>query len=91
MSFLSRGIQSIVPLILVNMNKDPKLQALGQQIQALRKAKGFSQEGFAQYAELERSYYGRIERGEANITIKNLIRVAKALKVKVRELIPEKL
>ena len=61
------------------MKENPELKALGQRIRELRKAKGFSQEEFAHVTGLERSYYGRIERGEINVTSRNLLRIAKAL------------
>ncbi len=70
------------------MKTNPEFKALGQNIRNLRKTKGFSQESFAHDANLERSYYGRIERGEINITARNLIRIAKTLGVQVGELFP---
>lgn len=62
--------------------------ALGQHIRDLRKAKGFSQEGFASEVGLDRAYYGGIERGERNVAALNLILIAKALGVEVGELFP---
>jgi len=55
----------------------------------MRKLKGFSQEDFAAEAQLGRTYYGRVERGEQNISIQNLIRIALTLQVEVSELVPE--
>ncbi len=49
---------------------------------------GYSQEEFAYMAGLARTYMGRVERGEQNISIQNLIKIAIALKVEVGELIP---
>lgn len=54
----------------------------------MRKLRGFSQEDFAAEAQLGRTYYGRVERGEQNISIQNLIQIALTLKVEVSELIP---
>ncbi len=54
----------------------------------MREEKGFSQEGFALKARLGRTYYGRVERGEQNISIQNLIQIALTLGVEVGELIP---
>ena len=70
------------------MSKDPYLVALGARIQAIRRAKGFSQEAFAAEAGLDRSYYGGIERGERNVAALNLIQIAKVLGVEVGELFP---
>lgn len=61
--------------------KHPALIKIGRKIRELRKAKGFSQESFADEAGLDRTYMGGIERGERNIAIINIIRIAKALKV----------
>jgi transcriptional regulator with XRE-family HTH domain len=68
--------------------KDPALIAVGNQIRLLRKAKGFAQEAFAAHAEVDRSYYGGIERGEKNLSTINLIKIALALEVEVGELFP---
>ena len=54
----------------------------------MRKVKGFSQEDFAAEAQLGRTYYGRVERREQNISIQNLIQIALTLKVEVGTLIP---
>ena len=68
--------------------KDPFLVALGEQIRKQRKAKGYSQEPFAAHAEIDRSYYGGIERGERNLSALNLIRIALALEIEVGDLFP---
>ena len=68
--------------------KHPALIKLGQKIRNLRKAKEFSQEGFADEVGVDRTYMGGIERGERNIAAINIIRIAKALKVEVGELFP---
>lgn len=68
--------------------KHPALIKIGKNIRELRKAKGFSQESFADEAGLDRTYMGGIERGERNIAIINMIRIAKALKVELGELFP---
>ncbi len=71
-------------------SKDPFLVALGEQIRTQRKAKGYSQEPFAAHAEIDRSYYGGIERGERNLSALNLIRIALALEIEVGELFPSR-
>ncbi len=70
------------------MEKHPNLIKIGKKIREMRKQKGFSQEDFAAEAQLGRTYYGRIERGEQNISIQNLIRIALALQVEMCELLP---
>ena len=70
------------------MSKDPLLVALGAKIRTIRQAKGFSQEAFAAEANLDRSYYGGVERGERNIAALNLMQIAQVLGVEVGELFP---
>jgi transcriptional regulator with XRE-family HTH domain len=61
-------------------------QALGRAIQALRKEHGYTQESFAMKAEIDRSYYGAIERGEFNVTVDTLTTIAVGLNVPIAEL-----
>jgi len=61
---------------------------IGQKIQEIRKNKGFSQESFAEKAGLGRTYMGRVERGEQNISVQNLIQIALTLQVEMGELLP---
>ena len=63
------------------------LVELGAAIRAERKAKGLSQEALAELAAIDRSYMGGIERGEHNIAIMNLIKIANALGVKTSDLL----
>ena len=70
------------------MEKHPNLLKIGKKIREMRKLKGFSQEDFAAEAGLGRTYYGRVERGEQNISIQNLIQIALTLQVEIHELLP---
>lgn len=70
------------------MEKHPNLIKIGIKIREMRKLKGFSQEDFAAEAQLGRTYYGRVERGEQNISIQNLIQIALTLQVELSELLP---
>jgi transcriptional regulator with XRE-family HTH domain len=70
------------------MEKHPNLIKIGKKIREKRKLKGFSQEDFAAEAGLGRTYYGRVERGEQNISIQNLIQIALTLHIEVHELLP---
>ena len=51
-------------------------------------SKGYSQEGIADAAGMGRTYMGRVERGEQNISIQNLIQIAFALGVDMEDLVP---
>ena len=72
------------------MSKDKSLVQLGKKIRAIREVRGRSQEQLAMDAELDRAYYGRIERGEANVAALNLLKIAKALDADVGEFFPSK-
>lgn len=65
---------------------DPALVAVGGAIRSLRLAKDISQERLALLADVDRSYVGRIERGENNIAVLTLVRIASALDMTVAEL-----
>lgn len=58
-----------------------KLKAFGDRLRELRKAQGISQEKLALISGLARSYLGDIERGNRNIAILNIHRLAEALKL----------
>lgn len=58
----------------------------GARLRQLRKAKKLSQEAVALGSGLDRSYVGRIERGQANLSLVNINRVAEALGVEAGEL-----
>lgn len=57
------------------------LVGLGEAIRAARKVKGLSQEALAELADIYRSYMGGIERGEHNLAIMSLLKIADALEV----------
>ncbi|WP_445172465.1 helix-turn-helix domain-containing protein [Microcoleus sp.] len=69
------------------MIKNIKLKIFGAQVRKLRKARGLSQEELAELAELHRNYIGGIERGERNVALLNIVRLAKALGVSLSELL----
>ncbi len=55
----------------------------GRNLREARKARGFSQEGFAHAVDLDRTYIGGIERGERNPGLKVIVRIADALDLDV--------
>lgn len=67
---------------------DPYLDILGKRIRARRSELGMSQERLAHEAGLDRSYVGRIERGEHNLTFTALVRLCRAMKCDVASLTP---
>ena len=60
---------------------------VGFNIRKIREEKGISQEELAGIADLHRAYIGQIERGEKNIGLRNLEKIAKALKVNIKDLL----
>lgn len=67
--------------------KDKKyLQQFGAQVRALRKEAGFSQEDFALEIGLDRTYMGGVERGERNLALLNIRKIARGLKITESEL-----
>lgn len=70
----------------VEVDDDGSLVLLGKAIRDARKARKLSQEAFADAAGIERSHMGRIERGQSNITLLNVARIAKFIGCKPSEL-----
>jgi transcriptional regulator with XRE-family HTH domain len=56
-------------------------KTVGRNLRAYRQAKGLSQEAFADLLEVHRTYMGGIERGERNLTLKSLERIASRIEV----------
>ena len=63
--------------------------SFGLKVKELRKQKNISQEKLAELAGLHRTYIGMIERGEKNLTILNIEKIALALNVKIIDLFNE--
>ncbi|MFT3931054.1 MAG: helix-turn-helix transcriptional regulator [Spongiibacteraceae bacterium] len=66
------------------MARNPLVE-FGKRVRAIRKAAGFSQEALADYADIDRSYLGAIERGEVNLTLIKIHQIAKALRISPKE------
>ena len=61
------------------MEKEALAREFGALIRDLRLAKGYSQERFSEVCRIDRSYMGMIERGEVNVTLAMIAKMAKAL------------
>lgn len=70
----------------INTDKDGKLRMLGAAIRAARLERGLSQEALADAAGIDRSHMGKIERGERNVSVLNVGRVANALETSIASL-----
>ena len=64
-----------------------ELIAFGRRVRELRKQKGLSQEALALECDLDRTYIGGVERGERNVSLINIHKIAKALKVEAKVLL----
>lgn len=62
--------------------------SFGELVSKHRKQKNISQEKLALLCNIDRSYMGRIERGEVNLTLEKIYELANALDVSVFELLP---
>jgi len=74
-----------VPNLLIN-RLDPFFTALGAELRSIRLEKSISQEKLAQLAEVDRSYVGRVERGDNNVAVLTLARLARAMDITMTEL-----
>ena len=63
------------------------LLKIGDNIRAVRKQRGYSQEEFADIVGFSRSYYTEIETGKRNVSVLNLTKILKALNVNPNEII----
>ncbi|WP_120430885.1 helix-turn-helix domain-containing protein [Acinetobacter baylyi] len=60
----------------------------GQLVRKYRKERNMSQEQLALLCNMDRSYLGRIERGEVNPTLEKIYDLARALNIDIKELLP---
>ena len=84
---MGRGLLVLIPPTLAPMADDPDILArFGQRVRELRTRAGLSQEGFAAKCGLDRTYVGGIERGERNVSLRNIAVIAKALGIPISKL-----
>jgi len=67
-------------------NEDAVKKIFGEQIRAIRHKRELSQEALANLCELDRTYIGGVERGERNISLINIVKLADAFEVPASEL-----
>jgi transcriptional regulator with XRE-family HTH domain len=63
-------------------------ERFGRKLRKLRLQKGISQENLAELAGLHRTYVSGVERGERNISLVNIERLARALAIPLADLMP---
>jgi transcriptional regulator with XRE-family HTH domain len=71
---------------LMPTKKSAANQTLGKAIRSAREDRGYTQEGFARKASIDRSYYGAIERGEFNLSVDTVLKIVAALEMTACEL-----
>ncbi|MHB8467989.1 MAG: helix-turn-helix domain-containing protein [Acidimicrobiales bacterium] len=67
--------------------RQPPPAILGRRVRARREEMGLSQEGLADLVGLHRTYIGSVERGERNVTLITIVRLAATLRVDPGELV----
>ncbi len=67
----------------------PLQKRLGRAIRRLRTAAGYSQEDFAVVVGVHRTYMGAVERGEVNISLRNMEKIAGSLEITASKLLLE--
>jgi transcriptional regulator with XRE-family HTH domain len=65
------------------------LKLLGDRVRQRRLGLGISQEAFANKCGVHRTYIGKVERGEQNVSMGSLERIAKGLGVRISQLVRE--
>ena len=66
------------------------LKKFGRHLRTEREKRGISQERLAVLARIDRSNMGKIERGERNLNLANIVRIANALKMEPGDLLPKR-
>lgn len=67
-------------------DKKQIMKWFGQNLRRVRKEKGYSQEGLAETAKIDQSFYGAVERGEKSITVQKLAQITYALGIPMKDL-----
>ena len=84
-----RGLKVIIVLRYARMNEHEEQQlkqAFGNRIRQIRKDRGLSQETLALTCGLDRTYIGGVDRGERNLSLINIYKIAVALRVSAKDL-----
>jgi transcriptional regulator with XRE-family HTH domain len=68
-------------------NRSPASLALGQAARSLRVERGIAQEAFARRTGMDRSNYGAIERGELNVRLDTIVKIAAGLEISAAALL----
>lgn len=64
-----------------------EIRAFGASVRHMRETRGWSQEALAEHADLNRSYLGEVERGEASPSLATALKISSALGFRLSELL----
>ena len=70
------------------VDRAKELKAIGARIRKIRRSRGIAQEEAARLAGIDRSYFGRIERGKINVSAVYLLKIARMLRSPVGSFFP---
>lgn len=70
----------------MNMENKQIQIMFGDNLKSIRTKKGISQEKMAELSDLHRTYISDIERGERNVSLVNIVKIAKGLDIEISEL-----
>lgn len=79
---------AVAPVAINNSFMATTKEKLGTRIQKLRKSLGYSQEELAEKINISRTHMGHIEQGRKSPSLKVMEKLAKALKVQVKDIFP---
>lgn len=80
--------RSLFFLLAFTVTSKPKhLRQFGETLRVHRKKAGLTQEQLAEKADLHHNFIGAVERGEMEISLGSMVRISKALKISVQELV----
>ena len=71
----------------VSPSRRNELKSFGNRVRAIRESAGWSQEDLAEKADLHRTYISGLERGARNVSLLNILKLARALKVGAGQLL----
>ena len=75
------------PSVILSAVEGEALARLGRNLRAYRAAEGLSQEAFAEVLGVHRTYIGALERGERNLQVRTVERLADRLEVSLHDLL----
>ena len=79
-----RFLKIALPFLRYHKMIDERITEFGEKVREARKSQGLPQEAFSDKSGIDRSYMGKIERGENNITLAKAFEISDALNVSLK-------